>query len=641
MKSRIAEELGHVEVVLPSLIAEGLAANDRAKVRMSALQAIVLHARVPSEEPADLAAECRAASMDATAIRAIIAGARSAGAGTIASPGLGELIRALGDDVQVMLRAAEAGDEAAGKAAAARWPAMLADGQVTNDEMDARQVEKLVAITTGDGDSLHRLVMDLHKILNRLAASCAEEIVDGAHAHALAAGDKPIIAAFMRGVNRTHGLKFDHPGLETTATRQGTRLIIQNDIGMTDAHVLIVTVEGATVNVTHTDVHRARAKFFVRMLERFPAQWAGLERQKSEHLGDDGIFYLVTGRYDAENAERQDAFLEAIGAALVFLIDWNKARKALRKMVDDADAIRILEWAARCQVGHRAFLELGGAELVAAAVRHAAPERIGFGERLTEVLGREGSEDFLKSVLEVSTNALMEGRSVRVVRDQIEADLIRRLERTDSTLLAVVTRQAGLAHGIATRIARHIRDLAAGSAADGAGLAAGARRIEEKADQLVVEARSAVARFEGLETVGQLINAVEQAIDELEQAAFVASLLPGHLEPAMLKSLGDLCASVVASTEALASGSDAAGEVSEGQRADFEDALDATVRIRQLEHSSDDAERAVTALVLRGEFDSKTALACLELARALERASDGLAVAGNLLHAHAMADLSA
>ena len=25
-------------------------------------------------------------------------------------------------------------------------------------------------------------------------------------------------------------------------------------------------------------------------------------------------------------------FLEAIGAALVFLIDWNKARKALRKL---------------------------------------------------------------------------------------------------------------------------------------------------------------------------------------------------------------------------------------------------------------------------------------------------------------------
>jgi uncharacterized protein Yka (UPF0111/DUF47 family) len=579
--------------------------------------------------------------MDATAIRAIIAGARSAGNGTIAAPGLGGLMSGLGDDLGAMIRAVEAGDEAAGQVAAVRWSAMQAESKTANDEIGADEVERLIAITSGGRDSLHRLVMDLHKNLNRLAASCAEEIVDGAHEHGLSAADKPIVAAFMRGVNRTRKLKFDHPGLETTATRRGARLVIQNDIGTTDAHVLIVSVEGSSVNVTHTDVHRERAKFFIRMLDQFPGQWTGLERQKADELADDGVFYLISGRYEAETAERRDAFLEAIGATLVFLIDWNKARKVLRTMVDDADAIRVLEWAARQGFGHRAFLELGGAGLIAAAVRHAAPERIGFGERLETVLGREACEDFLRSVLQVSTEALLEGRSLRLVRDEVEASLIRRLERTDSTLLAVVTRQAGLAHEIATRIARHIRDLAAGCSSDGAGLSARARKIEEKADQLVIEARSAMARFDGHDTVGQLINAVEQAIDDLEQAAFVASLLPDDLEAAMLGSLADLCASVVASTEALASGADAAGEVPEGRRADFEDALEATVRIRQLEHSSDDAERAVTALVLRGEFDSKTALACLELARALERAADGLAVAGNLLHAHAMADLSA
>jgi hypothetical protein len=36
MKSQIIEQLGQADILLPSLAAEGLAANDRIKVRMSA-----------------------------------------------------------------------------------------------------------------------------------------------------------------------------------------------------------------------------------------------------------------------------------------------------------------------------------------------------------------------------------------------------------------------------------------------------------------------------------------------------------------------------------------------------------------------------------------------------------------------------
>jgi hypothetical protein len=41
--------------------------------------------------------------------------------------------------------------------------------------------------------------MDLHKVLNRLAAACAEENVAGAQAHSVLPGDKPMIESFMRG----------------------------------------------------------------------------------------------------------------------------------------------------------------------------------------------------------------------------------------------------------------------------------------------------------------------------------------------------------------------------------------------------------------------------------------------------------
>ena len=84
-------------------------------------------------------------------------------------------------------------------------------------------------------------------------------------------------------------------------------------------------------------------------------------------------------------------------SALVFLIDWNKARKTLQAWVSKSDALQILDWAARHRCGHRAFLQLGGAELLASAVHNAAPTRIGFSDRLDLALGRAGAIDFLKT----------------------------------------------------------------------------------------------------------------------------------------------------------------------------------------------------------------------------------------------------
>ncbi len=63
-------------------------------------------------------------------------------------------------------------------------------------------------------------------------------------------------------------------------------------------------------------------------------------------------------------------------------------------------------------------------------------------------------------------------------------------------------------------------------------------------------------------------------------------------------------------------------------------------RLVEIEHKANDAERAVTKLVLRGELDLVRSLAALELARALERATDRLAGYAHVLHAHVLADLT-
>lgn len=640
MKSRIIEELGQGEILLPGLVAEGLRANDRAKVRMSVLQAAAEHARNPEAQPADLVAECRNAGVDVVATRSLVSGARKTASGVIEAPDLAKLGESLVGDVATMIRAVGAADAREGEAAEDRLAAIKSKVRLGEAQIAEAEIVELTSVS-GDGrDSLHRLVMDLHKALNRLAVRCADEMLDGAHTHGLTNEDKASVAAFMRGLNRTKGLKFDHPGLDTIATRAGTRLVIQNDIGTTDAHVLLVGVDGLSVTITHTDVHESRAKFFIKLFERFPVHWSGLQTKKKADLAKGDTFYLVTGTLEAESPEARDNFLAAIGASLVFLIDWNKARKAIRKLLNNRDAIRVLDWAARHEIGHRAFLELGGIELVAAVVRHAAPDRIGFGEDLGEVLGRDASVDFLKTTLRLSTEAVRQRRSPRSVREALEADLAGRIDRTESSLLTTVVRQMGLARDIAAAIAGDLSAYERRSGSSQAATAFRAKRIEEKADAIALDARAAIVRTQASVIVARLVDTAENAIDELEQAAFFATLIPPKIDPNVLQPLNELCAAAAEGTGAAARGLEAAACIGEGERSDNDDALAATDRLSELEHVADRAERRVTEVLLRSEGDLRSALCVLELARSLERATDRLSAVGHLLHDHVMADLS-
>ncbi|HEY4736290.1 MAG TPA: hypothetical protein VIH63_02730, partial [Xanthobacteraceae bacterium] len=110
--------------------------------------------------------------------------------------------------------------------------------------------------------------------------------------------------------------------------------------------------------------------------------------------------------------------------------------------------------------------------------------------------------------------------------------------------------------------------------------------------------------------------------------------------PELIDSLNELCAAVVSSTEAAAAGTAAAADVPHGHRVDSEDALASINRLIEAEHAADDAERKVTTTILIRQNDLKTAMSAIELARALERASDRLAGFGHALHEHVLVDLA-
>ena len=641
MKSEIVAQLGQSDLLLPSLIAKGLAANDSVKLRLSLLQSAARRASNGESAKFELAEECRAAGIDAAAMQTLVEQATLCGEGRMTAPGLSALGAAVWRDLATMAEPVKTADRFLGEEALARLAAIERSAPFgSHDDIDLALVSKLTAVTAEGGDSLHRLIMDMHKLLNGLAKTHAEEIVAGAHASGLMPEDRLAVEAFMRGLRATERLRFGHPGLATTAVRTAERFTIQNDIGETDAHVVVIAVEADAVTVTYSDVHLPRAKFFVGLFRDFDVKWSGLERKSVAGLAEGGVFYLVNGRYPTPTSERRHAFLEAIGSSLVFLIDWNKARKVLRGWVPKNDAIQILDWAARHRFGHRGFLELGGAELLSGAVRHAVPARIGFGEQLDRALGREAAVDFLKTVLRISAEALLAGGSERLARDRIEADLVRRLQRVEIALLAIVVRQAGLARELGAAVANFVAARRNRRPFDNAALVRNARHIEEKADRIAMEARGEITRLDAAPQIASLVNLAEATIDELEQAAFIASLVPADLTLELLAPLDELCSAVLSGTEAAAAGTAAAVDVPDGHRVDSEDALAATGRLIDAEHAADAAERKVTTQILTGEFDQKTALSVIELARALERATDRLAGFGHVLREHVLADLA-
>jgi hypothetical protein len=154
MKSRIVEQLGQAEILLPGLVADGLSANDRAKVRMSVLQAATEHAHDPHGRAPELAAECRNAGVDAVATRSLIAGARNTASGTIEAPGLAKLGEALLADVATMIQAVSAGDASSGKAAEGRFAAISAKLGLGKPQIAEAEIAELTAVTSGTRDSL-------------------------------------------------------------------------------------------------------------------------------------------------------------------------------------------------------------------------------------------------------------------------------------------------------------------------------------------------------------------------------------------------------------------------------------------------------------------------------------------------------
>ena len=627
MKTQILEAIGETELQPASRLNDALTANDRIKYIFSLLQIALAYAEHPDGSGATLKKERLACGIDDPELDTVIAGSRMSGK-LCHLPGAARILRRLTSELRLM--AAPVVADQLGHPAnlptsfEARLNTLLkAMPAATDDLLDPDAVSAMMQAGSGRPDSLHRLVMDMHKRLNAMQSDLSEEKLDGAAVYALEEADRPLVTAFMAGVNRTARLKFNHPGLATTATRTGSRLVIQNDIGTTDAHVIVIHVEALTVSVTYTDVHAERLAFFKEMLQPQAVIW---DKESTSALAEGAAFYMATGHVEAKSNDSCRAYLDFLGSRLVFLIDWNRARKQLRGFLRGPDRLALLRWAAEKDVGHRGFLELGGAHLVNQAIEATAGSSMHFGDRLCDVLGDKEAAACLHFIFQTATEGLLSNQSPALIHDRVRVTLAAQFSNEERQLLQLVADHAGLIFELASLI----RDELQSGADNAAKRSRRAKRFERDADHLVIETREAVRLRPDYAIFLPMMETADNAADGLEDAAFMASLDP--LQGKSLDAVNTLADLLVEASQEWIKAVGHATQIGLAAGAlESEDFLSAIDRLGALESEIDDAERALKATAVSHAKDFRELYLFTGIGSRLEEASDALRHASLIL----------
>jgi uncharacterized protein Yka (UPF0111/DUF47 family) len=633
-KAQAVASLGQKKLILPAWVKAALSANDRIKVYLTILQAASSHASHPNHDLPDLANEIAAAGLNTGWLHDVAAAATRIDE-YLFVPDLSRLVKCLVDELETMARPVLETTmvDAEPHPRVQHWLDWL--GALPSDRLSDRQVEALTHGRRGGQDSLHLLVMDLHKHINHLSGELASEVIDGANVWELEPNDRARVVAFMRGLNRTAGLKFEHPGLETAATRDGERLLLQNDIGTNDAHVLVLQVTAHTITLTYSDLHRSRLEFFQSLLVPFGAQWSELESRSSADLNDGETYSVATAQFDCPEESTLDAALEGIASQIVFLIDWNRARKRLKAFVEKEEAVAVLAEAARLDVGHRAWLQVGGEQIIFAAMQTVGEGAFRIGERLDEVIGATDARAFLVAVMQLACDALRSGQPSALVADETRM-LLAQYVRHRTSEFDLLTEHAAYCHALAQAISDGLAHGVENSGKAAKELAARAKTWERKADHLVMQAREKAERQPRWQPVARLAEESDDVADALEEAAFLISLIADHhlkgWNAEVRKVLMRLAATVLQATQDYVKALAIARTLSSDSEAVDNDAfLGATWRVLQAERQCDALLRDARRVILGALQDAPSLMLANDLAAAFEAASDYLLTAAYTL----------
>jgi uncharacterized protein Yka (UPF0111/DUF47 family) len=224
------------------------------------------------------------------------------------------------------------------------------------------------------------------------------------------------------------------------------------------------------------------------------------------------------------------------------------------------------------------------------------------------------------------------GRSRRLIGDEIKAELRGYFEKSRLTIFDIAARHAEIGFDLAMAFGALLEDQAR-SAPTYNILAVRAADWEQRADQVLNEARDDIRKFGRGDALLSFFEYADDAVDEIEDAAALCGLVPTApleiVDIAALRELGDM---VLAAAQELVKLVECAATISRSDvREDFDDFLTSIGRLIELEHGGDVSLRAIRANLFASSRDPRALFLVYLLAQALERATDAYAHAGQAL----------
>jgi uncharacterized protein Yka (UPF0111/DUF47 family) len=676
-KSKILEVLGgnKTDLLLMEKVRRALQANERVKYLLSLLQLAVTQAHAQSADPDDLSVERRRAGIEDGGLDRVIPSAVLTASGRIEIPAADRIISLAIEETGLMCAPLEIARPAESKALgerlgtiaracapitggptdppervrSGRYPAGAPAAEGASPVLHGKPppsvedlgvalapdfVSRLTSADRRGPDSLHLVVMDAHKALNSLMAELGgrRERIGSAEALGLTPEDRKLVEAFVAGIESTAHLKGSHPGLGTTAMRAGTKLLIQNDIGETDAHVVLIEVEDGRIEITYTDVHEKRVEFFTEILGDLGIRWKKTESKSSTQLVE-GNFFLLRGIVQANDPARQAVLLGTVGSSLVFLIDWNKARKRLRTFLRGSDVMAVLKWSSLQRVGHMSFISYGDEELIYEVLEALPRGTVRLGEPLSEILGRKGSVEFMKDVLRLCRECYEKKEPRILLVDRLRCQLLARTQKRGGTAdemvleLASLSVEASLAFRDALRtITRPMPGLIGRSHGK-------ISAWEERADDRLNRIRK--LHLKEPQPLLPVAEKVDDALDALEDACDLARAVSEGFEPRSLPS--ELVAMLEEASELALASAQLFLRVFFRYRGLLRGGLGEPLfsminELKQAEQRGDQIKRTFRWKFLASAEDAKVLLALRELGAALEETLNSLCRGGFLIH---------
>ena len=630
-KLSIVEELGEKELLVPGLVNSALIANNKIKYYFTLLQSAREKAQQPEKEYSNLKTERITAGENDTSLDTVVNSAMKVEEDSYLIPGSGKIIDSILWCMDEMIKPLLISSRVDAAEFSVRLEQLRSEVTSVNTELVTGElIQRITSGNRDKGDSLHLLVMDMHHELNQLQKAVAVEMIDGASTYMLEKDDKELIKAFMAGVNRTAPLKFGHPGLGTTATRADGKLLIQNDIGETDAHVMVIDVHERDASITYTDIHMPRLLFFQSLFERFDVEWADTVSRSGKHTLKSGVYHLSVGIFRAENNADAVSFLDHLGSRIVFLIDWNRARKMLKNFMKNRDAIDLLKWAADNDIGHRGFLVLGGEKLVFDSLEMVSRVPIHYGEPLSQVIGREKTIEFFQWSMKRATSGLLENQAHMLLQDEIKTEMLRYFRTVQQELFELCSEHVSFTVEVAISVSDTVIQLLYGGETDLPERSARRNKLwESRADDIVNKVRALSRRTEAADFFVKFIVLSDDVLDYLEEASYLLTLAPANVRSKKImmeiSNMAELaregCQEFL---KALYSSQFVRSNFNQEEMQYF---LMSVTRIFNIEEDCDVALRKIRRTILAQSADHRESLVALELANNIERSTNSLMIA--------------